>query len=350
MQVKAESNAKKAEKMKATSGASAKRSSAKATPVASPSVDSKPIAAAVATKKTTTAAIKKTSVTETDKINVETSKQVEQVTTEAKIESSSVESTTEVVAIVENGSSSEGTAVETVDTTQETIVQELTVASTVPATTVVETVVTTSEVITENVPVDSGEAGLVTTETVTTSKMSGDDQATTVTSTTITEEITKLGPQQQQQIEASDLTAENSVMTNNTNTAAQTNGLSSAKDTSVTRETNNNNEDSDSRPATETAEAVNGTASASDKPVTGYATEEEYKAVLAEKRRLAREAREKEIEMERQKEVGSNNYNISKNFLLSEYEIYKIIIDRKRHVSIYSNNNNNNLFKRFVIS
>lgn len=42
---------------------------------------------------------------------------------------------------------------------------------------------------------------------------------------------------------------------------------------------------------------------AAEKPVTGYATEEEYKAALAEKRRLAREAREREEELKRQKEV-----------------------------------------------
>ncbi|XP_050708609.1 uncharacterized protein LOC126992984 isoform X14 [Eriocheir sinensis] len=42
---------------------------------------------------------------------------------------------------------------------------------------------------------------------------------------------------------------------------------------------------------------------AADKPVTGYATEEEYKAALAEKRRLAREAKEREQELERQRQL-----------------------------------------------
>lgn len=42
---------------------------------------------------------------------------------------------------------------------------------------------------------------------------------------------------------------------------------------------------------------------AAEKPVTGYATEEEYKAALAEKRRLAREAKERELELERQRQV-----------------------------------------------
>ncbi|KAK7071926.1 hypothetical protein SK128_024326 [Halocaridina rubra] len=42
---------------------------------------------------------------------------------------------------------------------------------------------------------------------------------------------------------------------------------------------------------------------AAEKPVTGYATEEEYKAVLAEKRRLAREAKEREQELERQRQL-----------------------------------------------
>lgn len=46
---------------------------------------------------------------------------------------------------------------------------------------------------------------------------------------------------------------------------------------------------------------------ASDKPVTGYATEEEYKAALAEKRRQAREAKERELELERQKQVGAGD-------------------------------------------
>lgn len=43
---------------------------------------------------------------------------------------------------------------------------------------------------------------------------------------------------------------------------------------------------------------------AAEKPVTGYATEEEYKAALAEKRRLAREAKEREQELERQRKVS----------------------------------------------
>ncbi|KAK8720503.1 hypothetical protein OTU49_013280, partial [Cherax quadricarinatus] len=42
---------------------------------------------------------------------------------------------------------------------------------------------------------------------------------------------------------------------------------------------------------------------AAEKPVTGYATEEEYKAALAEKRRLAREAKEREQELERQRQL-----------------------------------------------
>ncbi|XP_045114325.1 MAP7 domain-containing protein 1-like isoform X3 [Portunus trituberculatus] len=42
---------------------------------------------------------------------------------------------------------------------------------------------------------------------------------------------------------------------------------------------------------------------ASEKPVTGYATEEEYKAALAEKRRQAREAKERELELERQRQL-----------------------------------------------
>ncbi|KAK3853424.1 hypothetical protein Pcinc_040036 [Petrolisthes cinctipes] len=42
---------------------------------------------------------------------------------------------------------------------------------------------------------------------------------------------------------------------------------------------------------------------AAEKPVTGYATEEDYKAALAEKRRLAREAKERELELERQRQL-----------------------------------------------
>ncbi|KAB7495792.1 Reticulocyte-binding protein 2-like protein a [Armadillidium nasatum] len=40
-----------------------------------------------------------------------------------------------------------------------------------------------------------------------------------------------------------------------------------------------------------------------DKPVTGYASEEQYKAALAEKRRQAREAKERELELERQRKL-----------------------------------------------
>ena len=43
---------------------------------------------------------------------------------------------------------------------------------------------------------------------------------------------------------------------------------------------------------------------AAEKPVTGYASEEEYKAALAEKRRQAREAKERELELERQRKVS----------------------------------------------
>ena len=54
--------------------------------------------------------------------------------------------------------------------------------------------------------------------------------------------------------------------------------------------------------------------SGNDRPVTGYATEEEYKAVLAEKRRVAREAKERELELERLRQVGHDTVSrISSN-------------------------------------
>merc|ERR1711874_666295 len=40
---------------------------------------------------------------------------------------------------------------------------------------------------------------------------------------------------------------------------------------------------------------------AAEKPVTGYASEEDYRAALAEKRRLVREEKERQAELERQK-------------------------------------------------
>ncbi|XP_069984043.1 MAP7 domain-containing protein 1 isoform X22 [Penaeus vannamei] len=64
---------------------------------------------------------------------------------------------------------------------------------------------------------------------------------------------------------------------------------------------------------------------AADKPVTGYATEEDYKAALAEKRRQAREAKERELELERQKQLAEEERERRE-----EQEYLKMIEEQKK--------------------
>ncbi|XP_047481150.1 neurofilament heavy polypeptide-like isoform X6 [Penaeus chinensis] len=64
---------------------------------------------------------------------------------------------------------------------------------------------------------------------------------------------------------------------------------------------------------------------ATDKPVTGYATEEDYKAALAEKRRQAREAKERELEMERQKQLAEEERERKE-----EQEYLKMLEDQRK--------------------
>ncbi|XP_042240091.1 LOW QUALITY PROTEIN: protein split ends-like [Homarus americanus] len=64
---------------------------------------------------------------------------------------------------------------------------------------------------------------------------------------------------------------------------------------------------------------------AAEKPVTGYATEEEYKAALAEKRRIAREAKERELELERQKKLDEEERERKE-----EEEFLKMIAEQKK--------------------
>lgn len=82
--------------------------------------------------------------------------------------------------------------------------------------------------------------------------------------------------------------------------------ISETKDTTSAPQTTKPEENKLTQDTTETKageDEKNTSQKASEKPVTGYATEEEYKAALAEKRRQAREAKERELELERQRQL-----------------------------------------------
>ena len=79
------------------------------------------------------------------------------------------------------------------------------------------------------------------------------------------------------------------------------------------------------------------TGPAGDRPAAGYTSEEEYKAVLAEKRRLAREAKEREAEMERKRLVSHCCLSLKfKPFLYSGNVFFFISYAVYSHLPLFS--------------
>ncbi|XP_018024365.1 protein split ends isoform X3 [Hyalella azteca] len=298
-QVKADSNAKKAEKAAALATTSApKRPTPKASPGASPTVENKPLTAAnrkVTLKKSIEKP--KASDPQQDKENSSTQglekeqSNVEVSESEAIFEPASTVSDKPDSGIISDVKSDAST-LEHTTSNLETAVQAVNKESTVESETTTTTIETSA--------FEGGNETKVITETVTTVTSSDGAlesvQTIVETSDIVITSIEETVPSQEQTTvattvssnENTDIVAEVEKVAN-TNEAPKPGFIPEFDEVVAMNEADKNQ---------------NGTGpSGTDRPVTGYASEEEYKAVLAEKRRLAREAREREIEMERQKQI-----------------------------------------------
>lgn len=321
MQVKAESNAKKAEKAKAAPAAAPiiKRTTPKTTPAASPSVESKLLASADKKVPKKTEPSDKSNETQgsqpktkdsTKNQNglVEITKTENETTEIAACDAGVAPTATESETVVENG----------VETTIITETQRVAVEANAPQ--MAEQIITTTEMITEIVTdgetvstktviteIVTSDGETVVTEIMTGGQSDVPDTVTEAVSTTETVVLESANESNKAVVTEATTSTVTEACSNGKAAVIEEVATSQAADTPAPADCG-----ADEAPVTAApANDVEGTPS-SDKPVAGYATEEEYKSVLAEKRRLAREAREREQELEKQREVS----DVNRTFLL----------------------------------
>ncbi|KAF2367412.1 Microtubule-associated protein 7 family [Trinorchestia longiramus] len=276
-QVKAESNAKKA----ANSTAAAKRVTSKASPAASPSVETKPLTSA-SEKASEKKVIEKSKTSDIkDKENsstLELDANSTALSSTTVSETTVVNETTEIMSIVENG---ESTPVATSESCEVLVKAE----ESVPI--VTEKSVTTT-VVTSSVG-DESETKVVSETT--TSTVTSSDGAIEVSPVSVVDSASIKETQESTVVVESSSEGESHIAATE-DVQVVANAEEAPKEASSEQSDVAVNDENQSENGT-------GSVPAGERPVAGYATEEEYKAVLAEKRRLAREARERELEMER---------------------------------------------------